>query len=231
MDCKGCLRMNKKIKTAFILLMGGSSSRMGQPIKKELVGLAGQKSALEMLIETVARQPDITFIQVVASASHLAQAQQMVAQYSYPIALCVGGATRQESVLKGLDALATHYPDYVLVHDGARPWLSLNLLTAVLQATHQYQAVVPVVTLTHALKKVSNLNGVVLEHCDREQFTLAQTPQGFAFDSLLNAHKQRQNTACHDDAQLWALCYPEVSVHCITGESVNKKITYYEDLP
>jgi 2-C-methyl-D-erythritol 4-phosphate cytidylyltransferase len=223
--------MNSSVKTAFILLMGGTSSRMGKPIKKELVGLDGQKNALEMLIETVASQSVITTIQVVASALHHQEVQEIIKKYPYPIALCQGGATRQASVLKGLEALATIQPDYVLIHDGARPWLSLNLLTRILEAAYQYQAAIPVVALTHALKKVSSLDGVVVEHCDREQFALAQTPQGFAFMPLFQAHQQKQGFGCHDDAQLWALHYPNLPVHCIWGESINKKITYYEDLP
>lgn len=223
--------MNSGLKTTFILLMGGNSLRMGSSIKKELVGLVGQKTALDLLLETAINEPAIMAIQVVVSAEHLELAAKIVANHKGAISLCVGGATRQESVFKGLLAQEHLNPDYVLIHDGARPWLSSALLAGTLEATHRYQAAIPVEEITQALKRVNGLSHQVLEHCDREQFVLAQTPQGFAFAPLLRAHHQHHGVACHDDAQLWALSYPHIPVQCITGERINKKITYYEDLP
>jgi 2-C-methyl-D-erythritol 4-phosphate cytidylyltransferase/2-C-methyl-D-erythritol 2,4-cyclodiphosphate synthase len=136
-----------------------------------------------------------------------------------------GGATRQASVLAGLQALEPHHPAKVLVHDAARPFISPALIGRALAATG---AAVPALPVADTIKVVSN--GRVVETLDRARLRSIQTPQVFGFAELLAAHKKaaaanRQDFT--DDAALaeWA----GMTVGVFEGEAANLKLTTTED--
>ena len=140
-----------------------------------------------------------------------------------------GGTSRAESVYKGLSVLADKSITYILVHDGARPWVSGKMITSVLAATEKYGAAVPAISVTDTQKEVDE-TGKIIRHLRRDRLAAVQTPQGFRFDKLLYAHRQ----ACHDsnvytdDSEIYAQYCG--SVHICPGARENKKITYREDL-
>ena len=140
-----------------------------------------------------------------------------------------GGATRQESVYKGLLPLADTGIAYILVHDGARPWVSGKVIASVLAATEQYGAAVPAIPVTDTQKEVDE-TGKIIRHLRRDRLAAVQTPQGFLFDKLLYAHCQACNdgNVYTDDSEIYAqYCAP---VYICPGARENKKITYREDL-
>ena len=140
-----------------------------------------------------------------------------------------GGATRQESVYKGLLPLADTGIAYILVHDGARPWVSGKVIASVLAATEQYGAAVPAIPVTDTQKEVDE-TGKIIRHLRRDRLAAVQTPQGFLFDKLLYAHRQACNdgNVYTDDSEIYAqYCAP---VYICPGARENKKITYREDL-
>ena len=140
-----------------------------------------------------------------------------------------GGATRQESVYKGLLPLADTGIAYMLVHDGARPWVSGKVIASVLAATEQYGAAVPAIPVTDTQKEVDE-TGKIIRHLRRDRLAAVQTPQGFLFDKLLYAHRQACNdgNVYTDDSEIYAqYCAP---VYICPGARENKKITYREDL-
>jgi 2-C-methyl-D-erythritol 4-phosphate cytidylyltransferase len=144
-----------------------------------------------------------------------------------------GGAERQDSVRLGLQALASApspAPDWVLVHDGARPLCSRGLIERVLAALHTHAAVVPGLpvfdTMRHA-DPTQHSTGVL----DRSELRRCQTPQGFHWDVLWQAHLRAQADAFRgtDDGQLVErLGHP---VALVAGERRNIKVTLPEDLP
>ena len=142
-----------------------------------------------------------------------------------------GGASRQASVYHGLRVLAEWAQDIdsVLVHDGARPWISAGLITAVLEATKKYGAAVPAISVTDTQKEVDE-NGKIIRHLRRDRLAAIQTPQGFPFAQLLAAHRAAENDGIvyTDDSEIYAkYCEP---VYICPGSRKNKKITYREDL-
>lgn len=140
-----------------------------------------------------------------------------------------GGATRQESVYLGLLTLENQNIAYVLVHDGARPWISGEVITSVLTATEQYGAAVPAISVTDTQKEVDE-TGRIIRHLKRNRIVAVQTPQGFRFESLLHAHRKASNdgNTYTDDSEIYAeYCS---SVRICPGARENKKITYREDL-
>lgn len=139
-----------------------------------------------------------------------------------------GGASRQESVGTGLEALPAG-AHAVLVHDSARPFASPRLMASVAQALHSCDAVIPAIPVTDTIKQVNKLSYVV-HTPDRETLQAVQTPQGFTVALLRQAHaKALENGICvTDDAMLMEQA--GIGVLVIPGEVGNVKITHPEDL-
>lgn len=142
-----------------------------------------------------------------------------------------GGATRQASVLAGLEALSEDPPDFVLVHDGVRPFVSPRTIDAVIDAlAGGRDAVVAATAVVDTLKRAEE-DGRVSATVSRDALWAAQTPQGFRYAPLLAAHREAASTgqaAFTDDAAVaeWA----GLEVHVVEGEKDNMKITTAEDL-
>src|SRR5437588_4959603 len=109
-----------------------------------------------------------------------------------------GGPERQDSVRLGLEALAIHSPDHVLIHDGARPFPDAALIDRVIDGLDRAAAAVPALPLGDTIKRVEG--GLVRETIDRTQLWRAQTPQGFHFAPILMAHRQMAGRVLTDDA-------------------------------
>ena len=142
----------------------------------------------------------------------------------------VGGADRQASVRAGLEALARHKPDYVLIQDAARPFADAALVDPVIAALAASDGALPVVPVTDTIKR--SFDGRVLAATeDRTTLFAAQTPQGFRFPQILSAHLRasRLPRSFTDDAEVaeWA----GLSVALTAGSIRNLKITHPEDFP
>lgn len=143
------------------------------------------------------------------------------------IKLVEGGSTRQASVLRGLETCDTH-PDIVLIHDGARPWIGAGTIVNVLQTTATYGACIPVVPSVDAMKQI-NSNGIIRAHLGRTETVCAQTPQGFRYDDILQAHHRAASDGTYyiDDSEIYSRYIGEV--HTVDGERENRKITFLSD--
>ncbi len=137
-----------------------------------------------------------------------------------------GGATRQESVLAGLRGLGDLKPSDVLVQDGARPFASGELIGRVLNELRSADAVLPVTPISSTLKRVEN--GAVTTTISRDGLFAAETPQGFRFDLILDAHERAAAAGMTftDDAAVaeWA----GATVRTVPGEAGNIKLTTAE---
>lgn len=142
-----------------------------------------------------------------------------------------GGMTRQLSVLAGLERLAdTIQPSHVLIHDAARPFVSPQVISNVVNALTTSAGAVPAMPLTDTLQK-TNGDGLILETVPRDNLWRAQTPQGFAFPAILAAHRSASQSGRDDftdDAALFR--WAEGQVMIVNGEEQNFKITTAEDL-
>ena len=149
-----------------------------------------------------------------------AQAQyEMLAEKLLPPT--AGGATRQDSVRYGLEALAPLSPDFVLIHDAARPLLSAALITRVIRALDGVSGIVP------ALPVVDTIRSETGETLARETLKRIQTPQAFPFARILALHQQVGRISATDDAALWIAAGGEITY--VTGEERNRKMTHAED--
>jgi 2-C-methyl-D-erythritol 4-phosphate cytidylyltransferase/2-C-methyl-D-erythritol 2,4-cyclodiphosphate synthase len=136
----------------------------------------------------------------------------------------VGGATRRESVANGLEALAEHGPKNVLIHDGARPFVSQELIQRVVAALENADAAVPLLPVSDSIWRKKQTG---YETVSRENLLRAQTPQGFDFESILNVHRQNRIAEATDDMALAARAGLKIAE--IAGEEVNMKLTHSDD--
>jgi 2-C-methyl-D-erythritol 4-phosphate cytidylyltransferase len=134
----------------------------------------------------------------------------------------VGGDERQDSVHNGIQALEAGPPDWVIVHDGARPFLSDRLLERILTALRRNAAVAPILAIPDTVRRIQADASEVLP---REQLHRVQTPQGFHWSVLRDAHRHAVAIGLRgtDDAQLVESM--GLPIAWVEGEARNLKLT------
>jgi len=210
-----------------LIVAAGRSQRMGGQ-DKVFAPLAG-RPLLVHSVETFLATPLVDEIIIVLHPERLEAGRKAAQEYNWParVRFCSGGARRQDSVRSGLEQIAGE--GWVLIHDGARPFLRLALIERGLAAAIATGAAVPGVEPIDTVKRVSE-RGLVRETLPREQLRAIQTPQIFRLALIRNAHEKfaREGQNFTDDAaMLEALGWP---VTVFPGEADNFKITTPEDL-
>ncbi|HUO94255.1 MAG TPA: bifunctional 2-C-methyl-D-erythritol 4-phosphate cytidylyltransferase/2-C-methyl-D-erythritol 2,4-cyclodiphosphate synthase [Rhizomicrobium sp.] len=210
-------------RTAVLIVAAGVGERAGGGIPKQYRLLHG----LPMLRRSVlafAGHPGIAFVQVMIGPGQESRAAQALDGIEHQ-PFVTGGETRQETVRRGLEALAEHKPDFVLIHDAARPFVSRALIDALIAALKVSPAAVPLVAVADTLKRETS-NGVWTT-VPRDGLFRAQTPQAFHFDAILKAHRAHANESVTDDMALAELA--GLKIANVPGEEVNTKMTRPED--
>src|SRR5216683_399577 len=199
-----------------LIVAGGRGSRFGGPLPKQYALLAGQP-ILRHTLAVFRATPGIDRIQVVIGSGDEAPYQTAIAGFDLPPPV-EGGASRQHSVLNGLEALAAQPPDLVAIHDAARPFVRPADIAACLKALSapSVDGAVLGVPLADTLKRVDD-GGAISETVPRAHLWRAQTPQIFRFASLLAAHRAAAERA-------------GLKVVMVPGSEDNSKITTTEDL-
>lgn len=212
------------MKYGVVIVAAGSGSRMGLGYNKMLFQLMDGKTLLETTVSLFADDPRCAQVIVVGSERDQQQYEKLLAAYQHQFVL--GGKSRQESVYHGLKKV--NQP-YVLIHDGARPWLPKVCIDRLLDALITHPACLLMVPVKDTIKQVKD--GKVVQTFDRSTLWQAQTPQAFASNLILDCHEaaiQRELEAT-DDAQLVELC-SEQEVYVVEGSYENRKVTTIEDI-
>jgi len=241
--------MDTALNIAVVICAAGASSRMkigeSSACKKEYQKLSNGKTVLETAVNAFISVPSVKIIVISIpengeNAACAALPQNLLKSEKPKIIFVTGGNTRRCSVFNALQALADFSPDYVLIHDGARPWVTVSLIENIITAVQKHNAVIPLLPLTETPKECESslemtANGdsavFIKTHLKRKNIGLAQTPQAFKFPEILEAHKKAESVETEeftDDAQIWGKFCGQVAV--IQGDPENRKITYAEDL-
>jgi 2-C-methyl-D-erythritol 4-phosphate cytidylyltransferase len=207
-----------------LVVAAGRSSRMGG-VDKLFVDLAG----VPVLARTLRAFEDCEHINHITLVLALNAAERALAllrkmRFAKVDGTCVGGEHRQDSVRAGLRSMRAC--DWVVVHDGARPFVTPQLISEGITAAQETGAATAGLPTADSLKQIAS-DGTVLWTIPREHVWAVQTPQVFRYDLICQAHEQDGEMAT-DDAQLVERAGGRVRVY--TGAAWNMKITTAEDL-
>ena len=216
-------------KIAIIITAAGSSTRIGGGIKKEYFPFKNG-TVLSVCAETflnACKDFEITDFIVTCPVGGVEACQAALCHVTVG-QIVEGAETRQGSVYNGLCAVKGN-PDIVLIHDGARPFVSLEVIMEALEAADEYGASVPGVTPTDTQKEIDK-DGFIVRHLVRSSLVAVQTPQCFRFKELLEAHGRAKADGREytDDTEIWGAYCGRVFV--TKGDVNNIKITYPADL-
>jgi 2-C-methyl-D-erythritol 4-phosphate cytidylyltransferase / 2-C-methyl-D-erythritol 2,4-cyclodiphosphate synthase len=222
--------LSNSTEIAVVIVAAGRGERAGGREGPKQYRLIGGKSVLGRSLMPFSDEKQIGRIVIVRHSDDEALYVNAISDATEPVISVIGGATRQASVLNGLNALADNPPRYVLIHDAARPFVDAAMLTRIIEALSEQVGVLPAISVTDTLKR-ANDEGMVLQTIDRKQLYGAQTPQGFPFGLIHKAHMkaaQLKSNAFTDDASIaeWA----GLPVKIILGSSENAKLTWKRDI-
>src|SRR5712691_4107196 len=218
---------SRDMRVAAIVVAAGRGLRAGGHRPKQYREILGEPMIRPSLAALVAQRA-IFAVQPVIHPDDAALFKSATSglELLLPVA---GGATRQASVRAGLEALAPHRPDAVLVHDAARPFASDALIARAIAAAATGAAAIPVLAVADTVKTV-DAAGTVTGTLDRAQLRLVQTPQAFDFAALVAAHRKAQAAGREDFTDDAALAeWAGVAVTTFPGEAVNVKLTTDDD--
>ena len=216
-----------------LIVAAGRGSRFGGPLPKQYA-LLGGRPVLRRTLEACRSAPEITGLRVVIAAGDESHYRNAVEGLALPAPI-LGGVSRQESVLNGLESLAAEAPDLVAVHDAARPYVTPADIAACLAAAvvEGIDGAVLGVRLADTVKR-TDAEGTVKATVPRANLWRAQTPQVFRYAALLEAHRdaaalgRSEATALTDDAAVAERA--GLKVVMVEGREDNRKITMAEDL-
>ena len=210
-------------RTAAIIVAAGQGLRAGQPLPKQFVIWRG-KPVLRHSAESLAAAGIAPIVVAIPEGAE-AIAEAALAGIA-DIRLITGGATRQQSVRHGLEALAADAPDLVLIHDAARPILPASVIDRLMVALENQQAAIPVLPVVDSL--VQERGGQMARAADRDELRRVQTPQAFVFPAILAAHQSWQGEAsAGDDAQVAQAA--GIAVALVDGDELLQKLTFASD--
>lgn len=214
-------------ETVALIVAAGRGTRFGEGLPKQYRDLGGTP-LLRRTVGAFLTHPRIDEVLVVIHPDDRPLYEAAVNGLAVlpPIE---GGATRQESVCRGLESLSERAPRQVLIHDAARPAVDPSLIDRVLDALAQTPAALPAVPVVDTLKRAADDDPTrVAATVERAGLWRAQTPQGFHFDAILAAHRMASGTGFTDDAAIAE--HAGLAVTLVAGSEDNVKITTEDDL-
>jgi 2-C-methyl-D-erythritol 4-phosphate cytidylyltransferase len=211
-------------KVGAVIAAGGSSQRMGG-IDKMLVPLGGEP-VLARVISVFQYCPTVDQVVVVLSEQNLKAGQQLVAEggWSKVTDVCLGGPRRQDSVVNGLSRLTDCW--WAVIHDGARPLVTVDLIERGLEIASQTGAAIAAVPVTDTIKLVGE-DLIVQGTPPRRSLWAVQTPQVFRFNIIAEAYRQAKFEVTDDSTAVERLGH---KVKIYPGAYDNIKITTPDDL-
>lgn len=214
-------------RNAAVIVAAGRGLRAGAGGPKQYRTIAG-RPVIARSLEPFCTHPRISAVQPVLNPDDIAVFTSAVAglRLRAPVN---GGATRQASVRAGLEALAGDPPEIVLIHDAARAFVTDAVIARAIDAARATGAAIPAVAVTDTIKAV-NADGHVVATPDRATLRIAQTPQAFRFDAILDAHRRAAREGRDDFTDDAAIAeWAGLTVATFEGDVLNMKLTTPED--
>lgn len=219
------------MKYIAIILAGGSGRRMGSALPKQFLKV-NDKMVIEYTIDAFEQSTHINEIAIVTHPDYVEEMKQIIASNPWKkvTRVLLGGKERTDSTLSALNAY-TNNDDRLLIHDGVRPLVSLDIIMNVCTALNEYEAVNLAVPAVDTIIEVEN--GIMVGAPRRDRLRQVQTPQGFKRETLARAYEKALKDpqfVATDDCGVVFKYLPDTHIKIIEGENSNIKMTYKEDL-
>jgi 2-C-methyl-D-erythritol 4-phosphate cytidylyltransferase/2-C-methyl-D-erythritol 2,4-cyclodiphosphate synthase len=211
-------------EVAALIVAAGRGQRFGGRLPKQYRPLAG-RPVLRHSIDAFRRHPAVGDVAVAIHGDDR-DAYDAATRGLALLPPILGGASRQDTVRRGLEALVPYRPRLVLIHDAARPLLPRAVIDRVLDALVDHVGAIAALPVTDSLKR--DVDGSIAAAVDRRRLWRAQTPQGFHFDAILAAHRSAAGAEETDDAAVAERA--GLAVALVEGSEDTLKITTEDDL-
>jgi len=212
-------------KVLVVIPAGGSGTRLGGE-RKQFRAL-GSDPVIVHTLRKFDLHPDVDHIAVATPSEDIENWMTAVQEYRLRKVrhVVAGGDSRQASVSNALEALRGDDDDVVLIHDAVRPFVSQKLVSSVIEATKTHGAAAPILESADTLRK--RQGDFLGETIDRDDVVRMQTPQGFKYSLILEAHRKHKGQQMTDDVAL--VQSQHAKIKWVLGEMQNFKITTTED--
>ena len=209
-----------------IILAAGNGTRLSNNIKKQFIKIHDKQLFLFSFDSFCSS--NIDKILIVSSKEDINYVRSLVSSNEKFLDVIAGGKTRQQSVKNALDYLKGILADddVILIHDAARPLIKFPLINEVINKTIEYDCCSLILPIKDTIISLSNNN--YESTLERDKLASVQTPQGFKFKIIYEAHLKAIHSSATDDAQLVKSL--GLNIHLIKGDEQNFKITTNEDL-
>ena len=209
-----------------IILAAGNGTRLSNNIKKQFIKIHNKQLFLFSFDSFCSS--NIDKILIVSSKEDINYVRSLVSSNEKFLDVIAGGETRQQSVKNALDYLKGILADddVILIHDAARPLIKFPLINEVINKTIEYDCCSLILPIKDTIISLSNNN--YESTLERDKLASVQTPQGFKFKIIYEAHLRAIHSSATDDAQLVKSL--GFNIHLIKGDEQNFKITTNEDL-
>ena len=218
------------MKTVALIVAGGKSIRFGGETPKQFRNICG-RPMLSWAIDSFEKAKSIDDIVVVAAEEYMIYTSENVIDpynFSKVRKVVTGGASRRESVLKGLNSLS-HSVEWVAIHDGARPLVSPGDIDRVVEVAIGNKAAILAIKAADTVKRVRD--SFIISTLERDSLYMAQTPQVFQYDLIMDVHREHEKSdddAITDDASM--VEKRGFKVKTVEPTSPNFKITTADDM-
>lgn len=214
-----------------VILAAGNNTRFDKKESKLFAKING-KPVIYYSFKAFEENKDIDYVLLVTKMNGQKEFLPIINKYDFEKIqfFATGGATRQESVHHALMVLAMMIEDNdkVIIHDAARPFITKEHISSILNALKTYKGATTAIKIDDTIARVND-NNVISENINRENLYRIQTPQGFRFKELLDAHTKFKNEKnATDDASM--LQKMNIKVAIVPGSKDLMKITTKEDL-
>jgi 2-C-methyl-D-erythritol 4-phosphate cytidylyltransferase/2-C-methyl-D-erythritol 2,4-cyclodiphosphate synthase len=217
-------------KAAVVIVAAGRGERAGQADGPKQYRPIGGRSVITHTIEAFLAHPMIGPVVAVIHPDDGELLRLAAGENMQRLITVDGGPTRQHSVRLGLLALADHAPRLVLIHDAVRPFVDADLIERTILAIDDRTGALPAMPVAETLKREAR-DGTIAETVPRAGLHAAQTPQGFPFGPILEAHEKAFRAGRSDFTDDAAIAeWVQMPVRLVTGSPDNVKLTWARDI-
>ena len=217
------------MKFHLIIPSAGYGTRFSSKISKQFVKINGKEILLHT-IEKFSDVEDISTITLSVNKDSMSKVNRILMKTNteIPIYVIEGGNTRHKSVKNAFDSIQYEKDDYVIIHDAARPFISVHKIRELIKDAKRFGSALPCLKINDTIKYVKN--GFIKETVSRDNLYTAQTPQIFRCEVLKKSYEKISNQKINFTDESAIVENAGFKVHITEGEDLNIKITNQKDL-